>query len=91
LEFSHGCIEYAKAKGIGLFDFGRQSGLASDKIDRHGWQVFTYVLKNKTPIHIGYFTAWYLSGKSIYFDLYHKDYRLAELLLMRSPTQIMIH
>ena len=48
----------------------------------NGGKETTYVLKNKIPIHIGYFTTWVNDADEInfYFDIYHKDNRLAELL-----------
>jgi murein L,D-transpeptidase YcbB/YkuD len=41
-----------------------------------------YVLKNKIPVYIGYFTAWVNENGELNFfqDIYERDDRLAKLL-----------
>jgi murein L,D-transpeptidase YcbB/YkuD len=41
-----------------------------------------YVLKNKIPVYIGYFTAWVNENGQLNFfqDIYERDDRLAKLL-----------
>ncbi|UQD55798.1 murein L,D-transpeptidase [Flavobacterium sp. K5-23] len=83
-EFSHGCINMQKAKELAYLILEDYPDWPVDKIDQamDGSKETTCVLKNKIPIHIGYFTAWVPDSGEInfYFDIYHKDYRLAELL-----------
>jgi murein L,D-transpeptidase YcbB/YkuD len=82
--FSHGCINMQKAKELALIILKDNPDWPADKIIEamNGGKETTYVLKNKIPIHIGYFTTWVNDADEInfYFDIYHKDNRLAELL-----------
>jgi murein L,D-transpeptidase YcbB/YkuD len=82
--FSHGCINMQKAKELALLILKDNPDWPPEKISQamNGGKEITYVLKNKIPIHIGYFTAWVNDAGEInfYFDIYHKDNSLAELL-----------
>jgi murein L,D-transpeptidase YcbB/YkuD len=83
-EFSHGCINMQKAKELAYLILEDYPDWPVNRIDQvmDGGKETTCVLKNKIPIHIGYFTAWVPDSGEInfYFDIYHKDYRLADLL-----------
>ena len=48
----------------------------------HKGHEINYVLKNKIPVYIGYFTAVVKDDGQIYFykDVYERDQRLANLL-----------
>ena len=56
-----------------------------EKIDyaMHSGEEYTYRLKNKIPVYIGYLTAWVDSQDEINFyeDIYNRDERLAKLLM----------
>lgn len=82
--FSHGCINMQKAKELALLILKDNPNWPSEKISKtmNGGKETTYVLKNKIPIHIGYFTAWVNDADEInfYFDIYYKDNSLADLL-----------
>lgn len=82
--FSHGCINMQKAKELALLILRDNPDWPPEKINKtmNGGKETTYVLKNKIPIHIGYFTAWVNDADEInfYFDIYHKDDSLSELL-----------
>jgi murein L,D-transpeptidase YcbB/YkuD len=82
--FSHGCINMQKAEELALIILKDNPDWPAAKIIEamNGDKETTYVLKNKIPIHIGYFTAWVNDADEInfYFDIYHKDNSLAELL-----------
>jgi murein L,D-transpeptidase YcbB/YkuD len=82
--FSHGCINMQKAKELALMILKDNPKWPPEKIieTMNNGKETTYVLKNKIPIHIGYFTAWVNDADEInfYFDIYHKDNSLSELL-----------
>lgn len=82
--FSHGCINMQKAKELALLILKDNPNWPPEKINQamNGGKEITYVLKNKIPIHIGYFTAWVNDAGEInfYFDIYQKDNSLADLL-----------
>ncbi|SDW00306.1 L,D-transpeptidase family protein [Flavobacterium degerlachei] len=82
--FSHGCINMQKAKELALMILKDNPNWPPEKIieTMNGGKETTYVLNNKIPIHIGYFTAWVNDADEInfYFDIYHKDNSLSELL-----------
>jgi murein L,D-transpeptidase YcbB/YkuD len=56
-----------------------------EKIDAamHSGEEYTYKLKNKIPVYIGYLTAWVdMQGEiNFYEDIYNWDERLAKLLV----------
>ena len=82
--FSHGCINVSKAKELAVLILKDDPYWHLERINdaMKGVQETTYVLEDKIPIHIGYFTAWVNDADEInfYFDIYQKDDRLAELL-----------
>jgi murein L,D-transpeptidase YcbB/YkuD len=82
--FSHGCINVSKAKELAVLILKDDPYWPLERINdaMKGVQETTYVLEDKIPIHIGYFTAWVNDADEInfYFDIYQKDDRLAELL-----------
>jgi murein L,D-transpeptidase YcbB/YkuD len=82
--FSHGCINMQKAKELAILILENNPNWPPEKINQamNGGKEITYVLKKKIPIHIGYFTTWVNDADEInfYFDIYHKDNSLAELL-----------
>ena len=47
-----------------------------------GGKEITCMLKEKLPVHMGYFTAWVSDSGEISFfnDIYERDDRLAEIL-----------
>jgi murein L,D-transpeptidase YcbB/YkuD len=83
-QFSHGCINMQKAKELAFLILEDDPDWPVDRINKamDGSKETTSILKNKIPIHIGYFTAWVPDSGEInfYFDIYQKDERLAELL-----------
>ena len=83
--FSHGCIRVGKPRDLALAIMKYDSDWTSQKIDAamHTGKENTYVLKNKIPVYIGYFTAWVdINGEIGFFDdIYQRDDRLAELLI----------
>ncbi|MDD5151887.1 MAG: L,D-transpeptidase family protein [Flavobacterium sp.] len=82
--FSHGCINMDKAKELAELILKDDPNWSIERINEamKGEKETTYILKNKIPIHIGYFTAWVNdSGEiSFYNDIYGRDDRLSELL-----------
>jgi murein L,D-transpeptidase YcbB/YkuD len=51
----------------------------------HAGKESIYSLKEKIPVHIGYFTAWVddLGNINFYEDVYERDDRLALLLFYK--------
>lgn len=81
---SHGCINMQKARELVLLILKDNPNWPPEKIVQamNGGKEITHVLKKKLQIHIGYFTAWVNEADEInfYFDLYHKDNSVADLL-----------
>ena len=82
--FSHGCIRVGKPRDMAIAVLKDDPNWTPGKIDAamHAGKETTYVLKNKIPVYIGYFTAWVDQHGVINFydDIYQEDERLAELL-----------
>lgn len=83
--FSHGCIRVANARDLAVAILKNDKNWTSEKIDAamHKGKENTYSLKNKIPVHIGYFTAWVNDKGEVNFydDVYQRDERLSNLLL----------
>ncbi len=83
--FSHGCIRLGKPRELALAIIQDDPDWTPKKVDAamHAGKENTYVLKQKIPVYIGYFTAWVdLNGEIRFFDdIYQRDDRLAELLM----------
>jgi murein L,D-transpeptidase YcbB/YkuD len=83
--FSHGCIRIAKPKELAELILKNDPNWSPEKIDaamnrgKEKW----FTLKNKIPVHIGYFTSWVDEEGNINFykDIYKRDNTLASLLL----------
>ena len=82
--FSHGCINIKKAKELAELILKNDPDWPIDRIYEamSGGKETVCILKNKIPIHIGYFTAWVNDSGEInfYTDIYSRDDRLFELL-----------
>jgi murein L,D-transpeptidase YcbB/YkuD len=83
--FSHGCIRVGKPRDLALAILKNDKNWTPEKIDAamHAGKENTYVLKNKIPVYIGYFTAWVDDKGEINFydDVYQRDERLSNLIL----------
>ena len=83
--FSHGCIRVGKPRDLALAILKNDKNWTPEKIDAamHAGKESTYVLKNKIPVYIGYFTAWVDDKGEINFydDVYQRDERLSNLIL----------
>lgn len=83
--FSHGCIRVEKAKELAHAILESDPKWTPAKIDaamdgkEEKWQT----LKNRIPVYIGYFTSWVDAESTVHFydDVYHRDNKLAKLLL----------
>lgn len=82
--YSHGCIRVAKPRELAIKILENDKAWTPEKIDAamHKGKENAYVLKNKIPVYIGYFTAWVKEDGEIYFykDIYDRDERLANLM-----------
>ena len=83
--FSHGCIRIAKPKELAELILKNDTNWTPEKIDAtmNGGKEKWITLKNKIPVHIGYFTSWVDEEGNINFykDIYDRDNTLASLLL----------
>jgi hypothetical protein len=79
--FSHGCIRVGKSRELAIAIL-KDDGWMPEQIDRamNSGKESIHVLKNKIPIHIGYFTAWVDDEGMLYFydDIYHLDFSPVE-------------
>jgi len=84
---SHGCIRVEKARELALNILKDDETWTPEKIDQamNSGKESICTLKNKIPVHIGYFTAWIDEQGEINFykDVYERDERLAELLFYK--------
>lgn len=84
---SHGCIRVEKARELALTILKDDETWTHEKIDEamNAGKESICTLKNKIPVHIGYFTAWIDEKGEINFykDVYERDERLAELLFYK--------
>lgn len=82
--YSHGCINVNKAQELTYLILKNNPDWPIDRINKamESGKETTCLLKNKIPLHIGYFTTWVNdSGEiSFFIDIYQRDERLAELL-----------
>ncbi len=82
--FSHGCIRVGRPRDLAIALLQDDPLWTPGKIDAamHSGKEYTYVLKKKIPVYIGYFTAWVDLQGVIHFydDIYDRDERLAALL-----------
>jgi murein L,D-transpeptidase YcbB/YkuD len=82
--YSHGCINVNKAQELTYLILKNNTDWSVDRITKamESGDETICILKNKIPVHIGYFTAWVNdSGEiSFFIDIYQRDDRLAEIL-----------
>ena len=73
-----------KARDLAIAIMEKQANWNSSKVDAamHLGKENTYVLENKIPVYIAYFTAWADGSGNIAFydDLYNRDNALAAVL-----------
>jgi murein L,D-transpeptidase YcbB/YkuD len=85
--FSHGCIRVGKPRDLAIAILQDDPNWTPQKIDAamNAGIEYSYVLKNKIPVYIGYLTAWVNARGEINFyeDIYKRDDRLEELILSR--------
>ena len=83
--FSHGCIRVGKPRALAVAILKDDPAWTPEKIDvaMHTGEEYTYRLKNKIPVYIGYLTAWVdMQGEiNFYEDIYQRDERLLQLLV----------
>lgn len=81
---SHGCINMDKGKELAVLLLKNDPEWPVERITdaMKGEKETTYILKNKIPIYIGYFTTWVDDKGAIHFyeDIYDKDEKLASLV-----------
>ena len=82
--FSHGCVRVGKPRDLAIAILAEDPNWTPEKIDAamHKGVEYSYPLKNKIPVYIGYFTSWVNDEGTIMFydDIYKRDDRLAKLL-----------
>ncbi|WP_123922089.1 L,D-transpeptidase family protein [Flavobacterium sp. LM4] len=82
--FSHGCVRVEKARELALAIMAKDANWSSKKVDQamHLGKENTYVLQDKIPVYIAYFTAWADGSGNVAFydDLYKRDNALAKVL-----------
>ena len=82
--YSHGCIRVGKARDLAIAILKEDKNWTPEKIDAamNLGKENIYVLKNKIPVYIGYFTAWVNNEGELNFfqDIYDRDERLAKLI-----------
>lgn len=85
--FSHGCVRVSRARDLAIILLENNEDWNEEKIDKamHAGKESIYSLKEKIPVHIGYFTAWVddLGNINFYEDVYERDDRLALLLFYK--------
>ncbi len=89
--FSHGCIRVAKPLELAMEIMQDDKKWNKEKIEEamNAGAETWYTLKNKIPVHIGYFTAWVDTYGTVHFydDVYNRDASLAALLYANNiPT-----
>lgn len=81
---SHGCVRVGKPRDLAVNLLKEDKNWTPAKIDAamNLGKENTYVLKNKIPVYIGYFTAWVDEEGELNFynDVYNRDERLAKLI-----------
>lgn len=82
--YSHGCVRVGKPRDLAITILKEDKNWSPAKIDAamNLGRENTYVLKNKIPVYIGYFTAWVDDEGELNFfqDVYERDDRLAKLI-----------
>lgn len=82
--YSHGCINVNKAQELAFLVLKNDPNWPAERISQalSGEKETICILKNKIPVHIGYFTALVTdSGKiNFYHDVYERDQCLTQLL-----------
>ena len=82
--FSHGCIRVAKARELALAIMKKESNWSTEEVDLalNGKKEKEYLLKEKIPVYIAYFTAWSDENGNVAFyeDVYARDERLSQVL-----------
>lgn len=82
--YSHGCVRVGKPRDLAIKILENDKEWTPKKIDAamHAGKECKYVLKNKIPVYIGYFTTWVKDDGEMYFfkDVYERDERLANLV-----------
>jgi L,D-transpeptidase YcbB len=85
--FSHGCVRVDKARELAITILKEDEKWTVEKIDEsmNSGKENIASLKNKIPVHIGYFTAWVDKQGEINFykDVYERDERLAALMFYK--------
>ena len=83
--FSHGCVRLGKPRDLALEILKDDPEWTTEKIDAamHAGTEKWVSLKNKIPVHIGYFTAWVNEQGEIHFyeDIYKRDDTLFDILI----------
>jgi murein L,D-transpeptidase YcbB/YkuD len=83
--FSHGCVRVGKPRDLALEVLKDDPEWTPENIDKamNSGKEKWVALKEKIPVHIGYFTAWVNESGEIYFyeDIYDRDDRLYDILL----------
>lgn len=86
--YSHGCVRVGKPRDLAIAILRNDKNWTPEKIDKamHKGIENSYVLKNKIPVYIGYFTAWVNEQGEICFfdDVYERDERLSKLLFTKN-------
>jgi len=82
---SHGCVRVGKPRDLAIEVLKNDPEWTPEKINaamNAGTEKWV-PLKNKIPVHIGYFTAWVNNSGEFYFyeDIYQLDDRLYDILL----------
>ncbi|CAM4068567.1 L,D-transpeptidase family protein [Flavobacterium weaverense] len=82
--YSHGCINVNKSEELAFLILKNDPDWPAERIRSamDGGKETTCFLKNKLPVHMGYFTSWVNDAGEVSFfhDIYERDDRLAELL-----------
>lgn len=82
--YSHGCINVNKSEELAYLILKNDPVWPAERIKAamDSGKETTCILKNKIPVHIGYFTAWVNDSGEVNFfnDLYERDDRLAKIL-----------
>jgi murein L,D-transpeptidase YcbB/YkuD len=83
--FSHGCVRVGKPRDLAIEVLKNDPEWTPENIDKamNAGKEKWVALKEKIPVHIGYFTAWVNESGEIYFyeDVYDRDDRLYDILL----------
>ncbi|MBU6158848.1 MAG: L,D-transpeptidase family protein [Bacteroidetes bacterium] len=85
--FSHGCIRVEQPRRLAQYVLRYQPGWNEQRIDSamNGTKEMYVTLQKTFPVFIAYFTAWADRAGGMHFrnDIYGKDARLLEMLLVK--------